>query len=84
MKKRRKSGIAHLRVAGTAALLPSACPETFPISSFISRMRLLMAHLHIMIYQSAATGDASLLPSAIYLLEMIFVRSYITASAALP
>lgn len=43
-----------------------------------------MAHLHIMIYQSAATGDASLLPSAIYLLEMIFVRSYITASAALP
>jgi len=47
-------------------------------------MRLLMTHLHIMIYRSAAAGDASLLPSAIYLLEMIFVRSYITASAASP
>jgi hypothetical protein len=47
-------------------------------------MRLLMAHGHIMIYRSAAAGDASLLPSAIYLLEMIFVRSYITALAASP
>jgi hypothetical protein len=47
-------------------------------------MRLLTAHGHIMIYQSAATGGATSLPSAIYLLEMIFVRSYIAASTAPP
>jgi len=59
-------------------------PETFPISPFISRMRLLTAHGHIMIYQSAATGGVTSLPSAIYLLEMIFVRSYIATSTASP
>lgn len=59
-------------------------PETFPISPLISRLRLLTAHWHIMIYQSAATGGATSLPSAIYLIEMIFVRSYIAASTASP
>jgi hypothetical protein len=47
-------------------------------------MRLLMAHLHIMIYPSAATGGVTLLLSAIYSLEMIFVRSYIAATTASP
>ncbi|USQ48184.1 hypothetical protein NFX37_17805 [Serratia marcescens] len=59
-------------------------PETFPIYPFISRMRLLTAHWHIMIYQSAATCGVTSLPGAIYLLEMIFVRSYIAASTASP
>ncbi|WP_230120807.1 hypothetical protein [Serratia marcescens] len=59
-------------------------PETFPIYPFISRMGLLTAHWHIMIYQSAATCGVTSLPGAIYLLEMIFVRSYIAASTASP
>ncbi|ENG5919905.1 hypothetical protein ACJ8PU_03010 [Serratia sp. CY81489] len=85
--KESERGFARLHAAKRRRLSFSFVthrPETFPISSFISRMRLLMAHLHIMIYPSAATGGVTLLPSAIYSLEMIFVRSYIAASTASP
>lgn len=41
---------------------------------------MLATHLHIIIHQCVAAAGVSSLPSAIYLFEMIFVRSYIAAA----